>query len=150
MKAAMRCLVDTNVLVYAAVRESPLHAAARARLAALTSRDDTLFVAPQVLREYVSVVTRSAVLSRPRVPADAVADVRVILSVFKLLHEPADVVERWMDLVGRHAVSGAAVHDAYLVATMLGSGVDHILTNNQNHFQRFEGLTVLPLAESST
>src|SRR5437773_9652179 len=44
-------------------------------------------------------------------------------------------------------VKGKQVHDANIVATMLGHGLDHILTHNTADFERFRGLIdVVPLA----
>lgn len=142
----MSCLVDTNVLVYAAVVESPFHSTARARLEELMIRGEQLVVTNQVLREYVSVVTRPSVLPRPRSVPESLSDVRGFQRLFRVLPDPPDVLERWSALVRASGVTGAAVHDAWLVATAAAAGVEAVLTNNVRHFERFPGITVLALA----
>ena len=145
----MHCLVDTNVLVYSAVTESPYHQAARQRLSELRDAGALLSVSSQVLREYVSVVTRPKVLARPRATAEAIDDVRSFLEVFHFIRDPPDTLERWSALVAGAAVTGAAVHDGWLVATALAAGLDSVLTNNPRHFERFGGIRVMRLLEGS-
>ncbi|MBI5480339.1 MAG: PIN domain-containing protein [Deltaproteobacteria bacterium] len=143
----MPCLIDTNVLVYSSVRESPFHDVARERLASLRAAGHELVVTRQVLREYVSVVTRPNVLAIPRSPGDAVEDARKFTSLFQVLPEAPTALELWLQLVADHAIIGPAVHDTYLVATALACGTTHLLTNNPRHFAPYQGLTVLPLVE---
>ncbi len=144
----MSCLIDTNVLVYSAVSEAPLHDTARRRLLALLNEGEDLFLTAQVIREYVSVVTRGGVLRHPRAILDAIRDVRSFLDVFRLLPDPSDVMEVWMDIVSTTQVTGPAVHDAFLVATAIGNGVDAILTHNVRHIERFPQVRVVPLLAS--
>ena len=51
--------VDTNVLVYAAVEDSPMHETARKAIAEYSSRSTPMWVSRQVLREYMVIMTRS-------------------------------------------------------------------------------------------
>ncbi len=113
----MRCLVDTNILVYTCSSVSPFHKIARERLESLEDAGLDLVVTNQVLREYVSVVTRKSVLSEPRTPREAVEDVRRFTQVFGVIPEPQDAERRWLDLVERYGLHGPTVHDAFLVAT---------------------------------
>lgn len=141
----MSCLVDTNILVYAAVAESPFHSLARTRLQELRVRGELLVVTNQVLREYVAVVTRPTVLARPRSVRDSISDVREFQRVFRVVPDPPDALEFWALLVEESGVTGAAVHDAFLVATAICAGVGAVVTNNPRHFERFRGIVVLPL-----
>src|SRR2546425_12942730 len=74
--AADPVFVDTNVLVYATRPSSTEHAAARAVLTRLEGEGSTLWVSPQVLREYLAAVTRPQATA-PSLPlATAIAAVR--------------------------------------------------------------------------
>jgi predicted nucleic acid-binding protein len=53
-----RVLIDTNVLVYARRPTAPEHVAVRTALARVEASDCAVWVSPQVLREYLAVVTR--------------------------------------------------------------------------------------------
>ena len=66
-------LVDTNIIVYATVQESPFHRQARARLAALRKEGIDLWVSRQVIREYLAVVTRPLAVSDPMTGSQAAA-----------------------------------------------------------------------------
>ena len=50
--------VDTNVLVYSRIPNAPHHDVARSRLERALESDEPLRISRQVLREYLSVVTR--------------------------------------------------------------------------------------------
>jgi hypothetical protein len=70
----------------------------------------------------------------------------VLRKAFPGADEGASVTKRLLWLLERVEAGGKQVHDANIVATMLESGVDHILTHNVKDFARFEGyVTVLPL-----
>lgn len=117
----------------------------RSRIAALGSEPGGLCVTNQVLREYVAVVTRPTVVSRPRTCREALDDVARFRSGFEVLINPPDVHDRWTRLVEESGVTGAAIHDAFLVATAEGNGVDAILTHNGRHFELFPGMRIVPL-----
>jgi predicted nucleic acid-binding protein len=57
-------------------------------------------------------------------------------------NSPSQVVAGWIQLLGRHAVEGAAVFDLQVIATMLANGVQRICTFNPGDFQVFAELTV--------
>ena len=52
-------LVDTNVLVYALDADAPHHAVARALLEAAREGSSSLYVTPQILCEFYSIVTNA-------------------------------------------------------------------------------------------
>ncbi len=64
-------LLDTNVLVHAAYRDSPHHRTA-AQLVALGLREGSRFcIAPQNIVEFLAVVTRARFVEPPLSPAEA-------------------------------------------------------------------------------
>lgn len=57
MTAGSRIFIDTNILVYANLGQSPFHSHAVARLQELQDNDCSLYVNRQVLREYLAAMT---------------------------------------------------------------------------------------------
>jgi toxin-antitoxin system PIN domain toxin len=137
--AVDRAFVDTNVLVYASRPTAPEHVAARAALARLEASDGTVWISPQVLREYLAVVTRPQATAPPLPMATAIADVRRFQSSFEVADEGPAVLERLLQLLAAYPGAGKQVHDANLVAVMLVQGIRRLLTFNAADFQRFAG-----------
>ena len=138
MTDAERVFLDTCVLLTATDPDRPGHAAALRALNTWPARGVTLFVSGQVLREYLSVATRSPKGNGLGLsPAEAVGNVRALLTRLHLLEESERCRERLLALIGEHGVSGKQVHDANIVATMLGHGVTRLITFNEEDFRRF-------------
>ncbi len=143
--AADPVFIDTNVLVYASRPSAAQHFAARSSVDRLQEAGAPLWISPQVLREYVSVVTRPQA-SSPSLPMiDALSDVRRFIALFNIAQDGGGTLNRLIDLLGRHAVGGKQVHDAQLVATMLEAGVHRLLTFNARDFERLDALIRLEL-----
>ena len=137
-------LVDTNVLVYALYPESEHHAASRALLERAQDGQASLCVVPQILTEFYAVVTNARRVTMPRRP-DEVIDVierLLVMPGMTLLAPPPDLISRWILLARKYPVTGGAVFDIQLIATMLGNGVPGIYTFNREHFDHFDELEV--------
>jgi predicted nucleic acid-binding protein len=129
--------VDTNVLVYATRPSAVQYTAALAALTRLEADDATLWVSPQVLREYLAVVTRPQATAPALPMAIAVTDVRRFRATFDVAAEGPSVLDHLLDLVAAHRSAGRQVHDANIVATMLENGIRRLLTFNAADFRRF-------------
>ena|SRR5438552_759677 len=144
--AADPVFIDTNILVYAQQAHSPFHAPAVARIQALAAAGQPLWISRQILREYLSVMSRPGALTAPIPVANLVADVRRFQRQFHTADEGAPVTARLLTLLSATHCAGKQVHDANVVATMLEHSVVHLLTHNVADFQRFAGyVTVIPL-----
>ncbi len=136
--------VDTNVLVYAEDNTSPHQAACRALL---NRRENDLYLAPQVLSEFYSVVTRTGGkrITSPLSPDEALAAITTLLAQpnIDLLPVPADIVSRWTELARRHPVTGADIFDLQLAATLLANGVKRLYTFNTRDFAAISELEVV-------
>ena len=143
--SAELALVDTNVLVYAFHRESEHHAACRALLDQAQNGQIALCITSQVLAEFYAIVTDRRRVGVPRQPEETLRAIAAILAMpgVTVLPVPADVVTRWTALVQQHPVTGGAVFDAQLAATMLGNGIARMYTFDRSHFERYEELEVL-------
>jgi predicted nucleic acid-binding protein len=135
----MSVLVDTNVLLRRIQPDHPHHALAIDSVARLLASGEQVHFTLQNMSEFWNVLTRpTAANGLGFTPAFALGEVGKIETVLTLLPDTPAVYEEWKGLVAKHAVSGAKVHDARLVAIMNVHGVRRILTFNSSDFARFE------------
>jgi predicted nucleic acid-binding protein len=130
-------LVDTNILVYAPQATSPHRDAAREGLRRFSASEGRLCLSRQILREFLSVVTRPQLFLSPVSMAEALADVTGFATHFELLEDGAEVGKRLMELCRLVPIAGRQVHDANIVATMLAHRESRLLTMNRSDFRPF-------------
>ena len=80
-------IVDTNVLIYALDTAAPQHASSFWDAARTDAA--TLFVIPQILCEFYSVMTNPRRVARPRAAAEAIAVLSEMLAFLHVLPVPA-------------------------------------------------------------
>jgi toxin-antitoxin system PIN domain toxin len=145
----MRFLVDSNVLVSAAMEESPGHADARAVLLALARKPVSWCVGWVNLYEFMRISTHRKVFRRP-LAWDTAFDI-----VERLLHHPGLEVlqETAAHLAVCRSLAGTAggaagnfVHDCHVAALMQEHDVRTIVTADA-HFRRFGIFEVLGTAQ---
>jgi predicted nucleic acid-binding protein len=139
--------LDTNILLRVVQSAHPMHAAAAAALARLTTDSEDLYLLPQNVREFWNVCTRPAERNGLGLPhAQVEAEVRAIEELFPVLEDGLPVYREWRRLVLVHQVSGVQVHDAYIAAAMRVHGVPNLLTFNTGDFARYGLNAVDPAA----
>lgn len=138
--------LDTNVLVYRTIPESPFHRFAVDVIHALEQEGSTLWISRQVLREYLVTLTRPGLFSEP-IPLERVLqEIRFFENYFHVADEHQTLTERLLSLMETINIAGRQVHDANIVATMQAYGLSRLLTQNIEDFQRFADLiTIQPL-----
>lgn len=146
MKEGSPVFIDTNVLVYAAVEDSPFRRLAWQAVEACSASSSPVWISRQVLREYLATMTRP----HPDVPAiPVVTTVRQVLhfeSRFRIAEDGPTVTKNLLMILQNVPVSGKQVHDANIVATALAYDIPCILTNNASDFNRFSNLIeIIPL-----
>jgi predicted nucleic acid-binding protein len=123
-----------------------LHAVALMRLQEVARTGAPLWLSRQVLREYLTVVTRPQCWSAPQPLPRALARVRYFQRRFHVADETAVVTARLLTLLRTIPAGGAQIHDANIVATMQAYGIQQLLTENVADFARFaEVITIVPL-----
>jgi predicted nucleic acid-binding protein len=138
--------IDTNILVYATMSQSPFHSRAQAALRTLDSNRDELWISRQIIREYLAVLSRAQASSGAVAPADLIKEVESFLKQYAIAEDGPDVTAKLLDLLLLIDTGGKQVHDANIVATMLVHGIGTLLTHNVSDFTRFSPLiTVVPL-----
>jgi toxin-antitoxin system PIN domain toxin len=140
---ADRCVVDTNVLVYATVAGNPWHVAARRWIDELAASTE-LCVTPQIAREYLVVLTRGRIFERAFSAGDALDALTLVLEHMHMLDESAVSVNLLRELVRQYDVRGKSVHDCNLVAVALAAGVSRLATFNGQDFARFAEIVMEP------
>jgi predicted nucleic acid-binding protein len=138
--------IDTNVLVYATVPPAPLHAAAKAKIAAERVAGREIWISRQILREFLSTLSRPQTFTPPLAPAILVKEVIAFQAQFLIAEDDAQITASLLALLTSIPFGGKQVHDANIVATMQRYGVRRLLTHNTADFARFASLiTVEPL-----
>ena len=131
---------DTNVLVYANVVESPLHQLAIKAIQSYYDIGTELWISRQILREYIAVLTRPQIFTKP-VSVSVVADrIRFFQSYFQVAEENSQITEVLLTLIERFNVGGNQVHDANIIATMQVYGIRNLITHNISDFKRFSSI----------
>ena len=129
--------IDTNVLVRARILEAPDHQFARAALARAFQASEPLRISRQIVREYLSVVTRPQLWSVAIAREDALDDAQRLVGNFEVLEDGPVVTDALLALCREVSVGGRQIHDANIVATMLAHGEHRLLTFNTSDFQRY-------------
>jgi predicted nucleic acid-binding protein len=131
--------LDTGFLVAAEVAEHSEHLAARAVVARLIATGDSLALAPQVLAEFIHVVTDSRRFSKPLDMARALQlgeqwwTAREVVRVFP------DHAATWQFLawLRQFTLGRKRLLDTLLASTYRQAGVESILTTNPTDFAVF-------------
>ena len=140
--AADQRMIDTNVLIYSTVSGNPWHANARQWLADLQGAGHRLCVSPQIVREFLVVLTRGEVFSQTFTPTEALNTFAALRPSLVILRETEEAFERLLSLVEQYDVKGKVIHDAQVVATMLANGVTHLATYKRSDFTRYTEITL--------
>lgn len=128
--------VDTNVLVYANVIETPFHEQALAAINAAYQANRTIWISRQVIREYLVTMTRpQAFKNLPK--ATVLEQIDQFIERFQVADDTAAVTGQLVKLMGDFQIGGKQVHDANIVATMQAYGIPALLTHNTKDFDRF-------------
>jgi predicted nucleic acid-binding protein len=144
--AVNRVFVDTNILVYANLAQSPFHSQAVHRLRELEGHGCALTASRQVLREYLAVMSRPDVFTEAIPLSSLIMDVKNFAAGLVILDDTELVTCKLLELIERFSVTGKQVHDANIVATMLVHDLPTLLTHNTKDFTRYHTLfDTLPL-----
>ncbi len=149
MKAGSSVFLDTNVLVYATIPQSPIYQIAQNAILGHKQAGDEIWISRQVIREYLATLTRPNTftsLGKPIPIETLLAEVRLFESQYRVAEDNHVVTRELLNLMAQVPIGGKQVHDANIVATMFAYGIMQLLTNNTADFNRFSHLiTVLSI-----
>jgi len=131
--------IDTTFLVEEEVREHPGHDAARAKLDELLKAGDTLVLAPQVLSEFIHIVTDPRRFSDPLTIDQATSRAEFWWSAREVSHAfPGhESVLLFLTWIAQHRLGRKRMLDTLLAATYYSSGVRSILSSNARDYGVF-------------
>lgn len=142
--AGQMYLADTNVLLRLVNSHDPEFPVVRRAVRILKDRGERLGHVPQNLFEFWNVCTRPRGRNGYGLsPQQTNERIRRIERAFSLWPDNERILPEWRSLVLVHAVLGAQVHDARLVAAMRVHGVGYLLTLNVDDFKRYSGILVV-------
>ena len=132
--------LDTTFLVHTEIQESGAHAAATEVLSGrLLGHDREAGLAPQVLTEFVHVVTDPRRFERPLSVHQAVEkarfwwNAREVARVFPV----EEAVTQFLAWMREHRLGRKRLLDTMLAATYYANGITSIVTSNARDFRRF-------------
>ena len=128
--------IDTGFLVAAEVVEHACHIAARERIAGLVAIGDEFALAPQVLAEFIHVVTDPRRFARPLDMEEA----RDLAQKWWTAREITQIapgkvaVEQFFVWHRLHSLGRKRILDTLLAATYRSAGITSLLTTNASDF----------------
>ena len=131
--------VDTTFLVEVDVEGHPNHQAARSLLAGLLDQGDSLALAPQVLAEYIHIVTDPKRFSHPLTMPQAIDrahfwwDAQEVVRVFP----DADSCQLFLQWMTEHRLGRKRLLDTLLAATFHTREIRSILSSNARDYTVF-------------
>jgi predicted nucleic acid-binding protein len=137
--------VDTTFLVEAEVAGHPNHRAARAMLDDLLAKGDTLALAPQVLAEYVHIVTDSKRFLHPLTMPQALDRARIwwdAQEVVRIFPDP-DSSQLFLQWMAEHKLGRKRLLDTLLAATFYSREIRSILSSNARDYAVFGCFEIL-------
>lgn len=140
--------LDTNLLLRSTVATAPQHDECRRALEHLWDNNADLWISHQVLREYMTNVTRPQTFMQPMDRNAVIERIRYFKTRFNVAEETHKVNEQLLKLVETIPIGGKQIHDANLAATMMVYNIPRLLTLNPVDFRRFSAyITVLTVAD---
>lgn len=133
-----RLFLDTNVLINALVRDMPRHAEAKELLLDLESSEHEVWISRQVIREFLSALSRPQGFTRPLPTQVLLPAAQELESQFLIAEDGHLVTAQLLLLLEGIACGGKQLHDANIVATMMTYGIPWLFTYNGEDFRRFE------------
>lgn len=131
--------LDTGFLVAVEVAEHPSHVDSRRCLTELITRGDTLAIAPQIIAEFIHIVTDAKRFSQPLEMSVAITlaeqwwTARDVVPVF-----PNDLATRLqLAWLRQNSLGRKRLLDTLLAATYWQAGITSILTTNPSDFKIF-------------
>ncbi len=133
----MPILLDSNVLVHAVYRESPLHGIAAELVDRGLRRRGLYCIAPQNLVEFAAVVTRPRLVSPPLPARDVLRATELLYRSRRLvkIYPSRATVIRAVRQGATLSVSGPRWYDLFLAMTMADAGVETVITENVDDFR---------------
>ena len=138
---------DTTFLVQLELIEVPAHQAAHQLLQReILQTEVSLATAPQVLAEFIHIVTDARRFEKPLLMEEAIAKARFWWNAAEVRHVfPTDDSTRLtLDWLQRHQLGRKRILDTQLAATLWSAGIQRLVTSNPTDFRLLGFETLVP------
>lgn len=135
--------LDTSFLVAVEVASHEEHAACRARFQKLLKAEDTFSLVPQILAEFIHVVTDPRRFSVPLTMEQAIERAETWWNAAEVIHvfPTAESTLLFLGWLEEFKLGRKRLLDTMLASTLQAGGVTSILTLNRDDFAVFGGFT---------
>ncbi|MHC5066482.1 MAG: type II toxin-antitoxin system VapC family toxin [Planctomycetota bacterium] len=143
----MRVAIDTDFLVRLCIANHPGRETAVELRERHLEQGDRFAIAPQVIYEFVHVVTDSRRFTEPLSMAEALRVARAWCEAKEVdpLFPEGEVLSRFFELMENHRLGRKRVLDTSLATTCLAAGVYHLITGNAADYAVFPGLSLIDM-----
>jgi len=148
----MTIAIDTDFLVAVEIRDHLFHKPADAVLSRLLEEGHKLAVAPQMLAEFVHVLTDSKRLKDPLSMEEALARAEYWWQAREVvrIYPEGDAVSTWIEWLREHRLGRKRLLDTMLAASACSQGISTIVTNNEKDFKVFGSFEILTYKEQGS
>ena len=132
-----KCLLDTNIFIFAYDSKSTHYEKAHVLLTAVEEGKFQCFVALNTLLEFGAVLTKAYKIS----PIEVAHDITLLQNSQKntILYPTLTVFQEFLALLQRD--TGVYIYDLFIAATARSYGMDYIITDDRD-FARIKGVKV--------
>ncbi|MFZ4779216.1 MAG: type II toxin-antitoxin system VapC family toxin [Terrimicrobiaceae bacterium] len=137
--------IDTDFLVALEIRDHIFHKPADGLLNRLLDEGHELAVAPQILAEFVHVVTDAKRMKEPLSMDDGLARAECWWQAREVLriYPDGETVSTWIAWLRDHRLGRKRLLDTLLAAPCASHGISTIISNNGADFQVFGKFSIL-------
>jgi len=135
--------LDTSFLVAVEVSSHEQHASVHARFQKLLKAEDTFSLAPQILAEFIHIVTDPRRFSSPLTLEQAIERAETWWNAAEIIHvfPTAESTLLFLGWLEEHKLGRKRLLDTMLASTLRASGITSILTLNRDDFTVFGDFT---------
>ncbi|HEY3242648.1 MAG TPA: hypothetical protein VGM03_04775 [Phycisphaerae bacterium] len=137
---------DTTFLVQVEIRELPQHARADELLRSeVIEASAELALAPQVLTEFLHIITDARRFEQPLSMTDALTKARFWWNAREVRHvyPTAESTSLFFEWRAPHQLGRKRLLDTHLAATFWAAGIRRVLTSNARDFSIFPGFELV-------
>ena len=138
--SSTKCLIDTNILVYALDKKSPFHNVSSQIVKECIQGVRAGVIAQQIIVECVNVLFRESEKERKEI----LSDLQIVVTKFNLqvIYPIETTLFTFLNLIRRLKQRRKEFFDVFLAATMLDNGITSIITANEKDFADIKGISV--------
>lgn len=137
--------IDTDFLVAVEILDHPFHQKADGVLQSVLNAGHHLALAPQIMAEFIHVVTDAKRMPRPLPMSEAIARAEHWWQASEVVRifPDGNAVENFLTWLTRHQLGRKRLLDTLFASSLQEAGVKKIITNNERDFKVFGYFEIL-------